>query len=114
MRISDWSSDVCSSDLCAKETFLRRNTNILTFVRIIDASGKTIVSYWNAMNRTAFSHRWVDVGGLSTREVEAGQGDPTVLFLPGIGDHLATFCLNNAAHAQAGHRVLAIDLLGHD
>src|SRR3546814_10731492 len=65
------------------------------------------------MNRTAFSHRWVDVGGLSTRVVEAGQGDSTVLFLHGIGGHLETFCLNIAAHAQAGHRVLAIDLLGH-
>src|SRR3546814_12316064 len=113
MRISDWSSDVCSSDLCAKETFLRRNTNILTFVRIIDASGKTIVSYWNVMNKTAFSHRWVDVGGLSTRVVEAGEGDSTVVFLHGIGGHIETFCHNIAAHAQAGHRVLAIDLLGH-
>src|SRR3546814_8533596 len=65
------------------------------------------------MNRTAFSHRWVDVGGLSTRVVEAGQGDSTVLFLHGIGGHPETFCLNIAAHAQVGHRVLAIDLLGH-
>src|SRR3546814_16249600 len=65
------------------------------------------------MNKTAFSHRWVDVGGLSTRVVEAGEGDSTVVFLHGIGGHIETFCHNIAAHAQAGHRVLAIDLLGH-
>lgn len=65
------------------------------------------------MNKVAFSHRWVDVGGLSTRVVEAGEGDSTVLFLHGIGGHIETFCLNIAAHAKAGHRVLAIDMLGH-
>lgn len=71
------------------------------------------MSYWNAMNKVAFSHRWVDVGGLSTRVVEAGQGDKVVLFLHGIGGHIETFCHNIAAHAEAGYRVLAIDLLGH-
>ncbi|MDB5713947.1 MAG: alpha/beta hydrolase [Sphingomonadales bacterium] len=71
------------------------------------------MSYWNAMNRTAFSHRWVDVGGLSTRVVEAGEGESTVLFLHGIGGHIETFCRNIAPHAEAGYRVLAIDMLGH-
>jgi 2-hydroxy-6-oxonona-2,4-dienedioate hydrolase len=70
------------------------------------------LSYWNAMNRVGFSHRWVDVGGLSTRVVEAGEGPKTVVFLHGIGGHLETFCLNIAAHAQR-YRVLAFDLLGH-
>jgi 2-hydroxy-6-oxonona-2,4-dienedioate hydrolase len=64
------------------------------------------------MNRVAFSHRWVDVGGLSTRVVEAGEGTGTVVFLHGIGGHLETFCHNIAAHAQH-YRVLAVDLLGH-
>jgi 2-hydroxy-6-oxonona-2,4-dienedioate hydrolase len=64
------------------------------------------------MNRVAFSHRWIDVGGLSTRLVEAGAGPETVVFLHGIGGHLETFCLNIAAHAQR-HRVVAFDLLGH-
>lgn len=70
------------------------------------------MSFWNAMNRIAFSHRWVDVGGLSTRVVEAGKGESTVVFLHGIGGHIETFCENIAAHA-AQHRVLALDLLGH-
>lgn len=70
------------------------------------------MSFWNAMNRVAFSHRWVDVGGLSTRVVEAGEGDSTVVFLHGIGGHIETFCYNIAAHAQK-HRVLAFDLIGH-
>jgi 2-hydroxy-6-oxonona-2,4-dienedioate hydrolase len=70
------------------------------------------MSFWNAMNRTAFSHRWVDVGGLSTRVVEAGEGEVPVLFLHGIGGHIETFCHNIAAHA-AHHRVFAIDMLGH-
>jgi 2-hydroxy-6-oxonona-2,4-dienedioate hydrolase len=64
------------------------------------------------MNRVGFSHRWVDVGGLSTRLVEAGEGPETVVFLHGIGGHLETFCLNIAAHAQR-YRVVAFDLLGH-
>ncbi|MEA3149195.1 MAG: 2-hydroxy-6-oxonona-2,4-dienedioate hydrolase [Gammaproteobacteria bacterium] len=64
------------------------------------------------MNRVAFSHRWIDVGGLPTRLVEAGDGPETVVFLHGIGGHLETFCLNIAAHAQR-HRVVAFDLLGH-
>lgn len=70
------------------------------------------MSYWNALNRVAFSHRWVDVGGLPTRLVEAGEGPETVVFLHGIGGHLETFCLNIAAHAQR-YRVIAFDLLGH-
>jgi 2-hydroxy-6-oxonona-2,4-dienedioate hydrolase len=64
------------------------------------------------MNRVAFSHRWIDVGGISTRLVEAGDGPETVVFLHGIGGHLETFCLNIAAHAQR-HRVVAFDMLGH-
>ena len=71
------------------------------------------MSFWNAMNRTSFSHRWVDVGGLSTRVVEAGEGDKVVLFLHGIGGHIETFCHNIPAHAAAGYRVVAIDMLGH-
>lgn len=71
------------------------------------------MSFWNAMNRTSFSNRWVDVGGLNTRVVEAGEGDKVLLFLHGIGGHIETFCHNIPAHAAAGYRVLAIDLLGH-
>jgi 2-hydroxy-6-oxonona-2,4-dienedioate hydrolase len=70
------------------------------------------LSYWNAMNRVAFSHRWVDVNGLSTRLIEAGEGAETVVFLHGIGGHVETFCMNIAAHAQR-YRVIAFDLLGH-
>jgi len=64
------------------------------------------------MNRTAFSHRWIDVGGNSTRVVEAGEGDSTVVFLHGIGGHIETFCYNIAEHAKR-HRVLSFDLIGH-
>jgi 2-hydroxy-6-oxonona-2,4-dienedioate hydrolase len=64
------------------------------------------------MNRIPFTHRWVDVDGLPTRVVEAGEGPQTVVFLHGIGGHLETFCLNIAAHA-ARYRVIAFDLLGH-
>lgn len=69
------------------------------------------MSYWNSMSQVAFSHRWVDVGGLRTRIVEAGEGEP-VIFLHGIGGHIETFCENISAHAKH-HRVLALDLLGH-
>jgi 2-hydroxy-6-oxonona-2,4-dienedioate hydrolase len=70
------------------------------------------VSFWNAMNRTSFSHRWIDVGGYNTRVVEAGEGDSSVVFLHGIGGHIETFCHNIAEHAKR-HRVLAFDLIGH-
>lgn len=64
------------------------------------------------MNRVGFTHRWVDVNGLSTRYLEAGEGPETVIFLHGIGGHLETFCLNIADHAKR-YRVIAFDLLGH-
>ena len=70
------------------------------------------MSFWNHMNRCAFSHRWVDAGGQRTRVVEAGEGDSTVVFLHGIGGHIETFCYNIAEHA-AKHRVVAFDLIGH-
>jgi len=58
------------------------------------------------------AHRWIDVGGNSTRVVEAGEGDSTVVFLHGIGGHIETFCYNIAEHAKR-HRVLSFDLIGH-
>ncbi len=70
------------------------------------------MSYWNAMNGVAFSHRWIDVGGLSTRIVEAGEGPETVIFMHGIGGHIETFCHNIAEHAKH-YRVIALDMLGH-
>ncbi len=72
------------------------------------------MSFWNAMNRTSFSHRWIDVDGNSTRVVEAGDpdNDSTVVFLHGIGGHIETFCHNIAAHAER-HRVVSFDLIGH-
>ncbi len=72
------------------------------------------MSFWNAMNRTSFSHRWIDVDGNSTRVVEAGDPDnaSTVVFLHGIGGHIETFCHNIGAHAQK-HRVVSFDLIGH-
>jgi 2-hydroxy-6-oxonona-2,4-dienedioate hydrolase len=70
------------------------------------------MSFWNSMNRVPFNHHWVDVGGLRTRVVEAGEGATTVVFLHGIGGHLETFCHNIPAHARK-HRVLAFDLIGH-
>ena len=72
------------------------------------------MSFWNAMNRTSFSHRWIDVDGNSTRVIEAGDPDnaSTVVFLHGIGGHIETFCHNIGAHARK-HRVVSFDLIGH-
>lgn len=70
------------------------------------------MTFWSAMSGTAFSHRWVDVGGVSTRLVEAGEGDDALVFLHGIGGHLETFNYNIAAHAPH-YRVIAFDLIGH-
>jgi len=76
------------------------------------------MTYWNDL--AAVPHRldWCDAGGVRTRFLEAtghdgAAGARTVVFLHGINGHLEVFLRNVAAHADAGFRVLALDLLGH-
>ena len=56
--------------------------------------------------------RWVDVRGVPTRVLSAGQGERTTVLLHGRGGHLESWRANVSALAQT-QRVVAFDLLGH-
>ena len=55
---------------------------------------------------------WVDVGGVPTRVLSAGEGDRTIVLLHGRGGHLESWRANVTALART-QRVVAFDLLGH-
>jgi 2-hydroxy-6-oxonona-2,4-dienedioate hydrolase len=69
------------------------------------------VSAWTDLAGTAFRQRFVDAGGVETRVIEAGEGEPLV-FLHGTGGHAEAYTRNLAAHAEHFH-VVACDMLGH-
>lgn len=71
------------------------------------------MTYWNSLNTVPHSLGRCDAGGIETRYVEAGTGPQTLIFLHGVNGHLEVFLRNIAAHAAAGFRVIALDLLGH-
>lgn len=53
------------------------------------------------------------VGGISTRVLEAGEGDRTLLFVHGLGARADRWRRNLAPLAAQGYRCIAIDLPGH-
>lgn len=55
----------------------------------------------------------VEAGGLTTRVIDAGRGDDTVVCLHGAGSRADRFWHNLAPIAARGHRVLALDFPGH-
>jgi 2-hydroxy-6-oxonona-2,4-dienedioate hydrolase len=69
------------------------------------------MTIWTELMRTPFSLGFVDAGGVPTRTLRAGSGDP-VVFLHGTSGHLEAFARNIPAHAQR-YAVHAIDMLGH-
>ena len=71
------------------------------------------MTYWNDLAGVPHRLGWCDAGGVQTRFLEAGGGERAVLFLHGVNGHLEVFLRNVAAHAAAGLRVVALDLLGH-
>lgn len=70
------------------------------------------MSIWRDLYRIAFTLRYVDAGGVRTRSLRAGAGEPVVL-LHGTSSHLEVFAGNVGAYAQAGYGAHAIDMLGH-
>lgn len=66
---------------------------------------------WPQLMRTAFAQRFVDVGGVRTRVVEAGDGPPLVL-LHGTGGHAEAYA-RNVARLGERFRVIAYDMVGH-
>lgn len=69
-------------------------------------------SIWNELGALPHSVRYVDVDGWRTRVLEAGQGDRTLMLLPGTGGHLEAYARNIALFAQH-FRVVAYDYPGH-
>lgn len=66
---------------------------------------------WLELLGTPVAQRFYNAGGVRTRVVEAGEGDPLIL-LHGTGGHAETYQRNVAALARS-FRVLAVDMVGH-
>ncbi|HVV31140.1 MAG TPA: alpha/beta hydrolase [Mycobacteriales bacterium] len=70
-------------------------------------------SIWTALKDVAFTQGWVDVDGVSTRYVEAGDRTaPAVLMLHGTGGHWETYAPNLGTLSQHFH-CIAIDMVGN-
>ncbi|MFE7978994.1 alpha/beta fold hydrolase [Streptomyces shenzhenensis] len=70
------------------------------------------MSIWTELAGVEFSVAYVDAGGIRTRALQAGSGDP-VIFLHGTSGHLEAFVRNIPAHVNAGYACHAIDMIGH-
>lgn len=68
-------------------------------------------SMWNSLAGSEFTLSHVDVNGVHTRVLQAGQGDPVVL-LHGIGGHLEAY-MHNIGPLSEHFRVIAYDMPGH-
>lgn len=72
------------------------------------------MTFWTELAGTDFAVVTVDAGGVPTRALQAGPAaGPPVVFLHGTSGHLEAFVRNIGAHAEAGYRCHAIDMLGH-
>jgi 2-hydroxy-6-oxonona-2,4-dienedioate hydrolase len=68
-------------------------------------------SIWTALAGLPFAQNFYDVGGIRTRALEAGQGEPLIL-LHGTGGHADGYLRAMAALAQRFH-VYALDMVAH-
>ncbi|MDQ1005202.1 2-hydroxy-6-oxonona-2,4-dienedioate hydrolase [Neobacillus niacini] len=69
------------------------------------------VSIWNELSGIPFKQYFVDANGVSTRIVEAGEGEPLIM-LHGIGGHIEAYARN--IKSLSNHfRVIVMDMLGH-
>ena len=69
------------------------------------------MTIWTEISPTPFSVGLIDAGGVPTRALRAGDGEP-VVFLHGTSGHLEAFARNITPHAEH-YQVHAIDMLGH-
>lgn len=70
-----------------------------------------VTTAWLGLMDTPFSLRFVDAGGVRTRVIEAGEGEPLVL-LHGTGGHAEAY-LRNLEAVGADFRLVVVDMLGH-
>ncbi|WP_336213172.1 alpha/beta fold hydrolase [Nonomuraea sp. LPB2021202275-12-8] len=72
------------------------------------------MTIWMDLAEIEHQVTFVDADGIPTRSLQAGPGDGMpVIFLHGTSGHLEAFVRNLPAHAAAGYRCHAIDMLGH-
>jgi 2-hydroxy-6-oxonona-2,4-dienedioate hydrolase len=69
------------------------------------------MTYWTQLLGTPFTVEQIDVGGISTRVLTAGAGEP-IIFLHGISGHLEAF-VPVAPYLADGYELHLLDLLGH-
>jgi 2-hydroxy-6-oxonona-2,4-dienedioate hydrolase len=74
-------------------------------------AGRTHASVWAELADVEFSQRYVDAGGIRTRVLEAGSGEPLVL-VHGTGGHLEAYARNIGDLAESFHLVV-YDMAGH-
>ena len=74
-------------------------------------SNSTVETIWTELAGLDFQMKTVDAGGVPTRSLQAGEGEP-IVFLHGTSGHLEAFIRNIASHAEK-YAVHAIDMLGH-
>jgi pimeloyl-ACP methyl ester carboxylesterase len=68
-------------------------------------------SIWTELMGSGIQEKFYDVGGISTRVLEAGSGFPLIL-LHGTGGHAETYVRNIGPLSQH-FRVIAMDMVGH-
>lgn len=69
------------------------------------------VSIWNELAGVSFKQYFLDAGGVRTRIVEAGEGEPLIL-LHGTGGHVEAYARNIKSLSEH-FRVIVMDMLGH-
>jgi 2-hydroxy-6-oxonona-2,4-dienedioate hydrolase len=69
------------------------------------------MTIWTDLSDVPFSVEYVDAGGLRTRALRAGSGEP-IIFLHGTSGHLEAF-VRNIAVLHTDYECHAIDMMGH-
>lgn len=68
-------------------------------------------SIWKHLSKVQFQHRWINVGGVNTRYIQAGSPNSrTLIMLPGTAGSLERFCAN-LAELSKSFNCYAFDLL---
>lgn len=69
------------------------------------------MSMWTDLQDIEYSLYYLDAGGIKTRVLEAGTGEPLIL-LHGTGGHIEAYA-RNIKELSEKFRVICIDMLGH-
>jgi 2-hydroxy-6-oxonona-2,4-dienedioate hydrolase len=70
------------------------------------------IAIWTQLAGVPLKQYYLDVEGIRTRVMEAGEGDRTLIFVHGTGGHLEAYSRNFAGLAE-DFRVISYDMVGH-